>query len=67
MVIAILVYVDDIIVIGDDKVEQESFKKCMACELQVKILDKLKYFLGLEVAYSKKGTSYLKESMFWIS
>jgi len=55
IVTSLLVYVDDIIVIEDDKVERESLKKCLAKEFEIKILDKLKYFLSIEVAYSKKG------------
>ena len=51
----LLVYVDDIIVTGDDKREQQKLSECLAAEFEIKILGKLKYFLGIEVAYSKKG------------
>nr|KYP55256.1 hypothetical protein KK1_001462 [Cajanus cajan] len=51
----LLVYVDDIIVIGDDKKEQQVLSQCLAMELEIKTLGRLKYFLGIEVAHSKKG------------
>ena len=50
---ALLVYVDDIIITGDNMEEIEVLKKCLAKEFEVKDLSKLKYFLGIEVAYSK--------------
>lgn len=51
----LLVYVDDIIVTGDDKKEQQMLSQCLAKEFEIKTLGKLKYFLGIEVAHSKKG------------
>ena len=48
-----LVYVDDIIVIGNDKRERQVLKQCLAKEFEIKELKKLKYFLGIEVAHSK--------------
>ena len=51
----LMVYVDDIIVTDDDKREQQKLNECLAAEFEIKILGKLKYFLGIEVAYSKKG------------
>ena len=53
-VTALLVYVDDIIVTENDVAERESFRKRLAQEFEIKELKKLKYFLGIEVAYSKK-------------
>jgi len=46
--------VDDIIVIGDDEEEQQLFSQHLANEFEIKSLEKLKYFLGMELAYSKK-------------
>ena len=43
MVTVILVYVDDIIVIGNDLKEIEALKRCL------KEFGRLKYFLGIEV------------------
>ena len=51
----LLVYVDDIIVSGDDKKEQQMLGECLATEFEIKTLGRLKYFLGIEVAHSKKG------------
>src|SRR4030066_581160 len=51
----LLVYVDDIIVTGDDEEEQELLAQHLAKEFEIKTLGKLKYFLGIEVAHSKKG------------
>ena len=48
-------YVDDIIVSGDDKKEQQVLSECLAKEFEIKTLGRLKYFLGIEVAHSKKG------------
>jgi len=51
----LLVYVDDIIVTGDDKEEQIILSQCLATNFEIKTLGRLKYFLGIEVAHSKKG------------
>lgn len=51
----LIVYVDDIILIGDDKDEMNRLKKCMALEFDIKDLGPLRYFLGMEVARSKEG------------
>ena len=47
-------YVDDIIVTENDAAERESLKKRLAQEFEIKEFKKLKYFLGIEVAYLKK-------------
>ncbi|XP_052203079.1 uncharacterized mitochondrial protein AtMg00810-like [Diospyros lotus] len=54
-VTALLVYVDDIVVTGNDEAEQESLKQNLAKKFEIKDLGRLKYFLGNEVAYSQKG------------
>ena len=54
-VTVLLVYVDDIIVTGDDKREQQELSQCLATEFEIKTLGRLKYFLGIEVVHSKKG------------
>ena len=48
-------YVDDIIVTGNDKKEKNTLKQCLAKEFEIKDLGKLKYFLGIEVVQSKQG------------
>ncbi|GJV10853.1 putative RNA-directed DNA polymerase [Tanacetum coccineum] len=47
--IVLLVYVDDIIVTGNNVDSIESFKKFLKTKFQIKDLGKLKYFLGIEV------------------
>lgn len=49
------VYVDDIIITGDDEVEIKSLKKNLRKQFEVKDLGQLRYFLGIEIARSKKG------------
>ena len=51
----LLVYVDDIIMIGNDPKEKETLQQCLAKEFKIKDLGKLKYILGIEVAQSKEG------------
>ncbi|RDX92968.1 hypothetical protein CR513_24839, partial [Mucuna pruriens] len=51
----LLVYVDDMIVIGDYEIEKLTLKEKLATQFEMKELGKLKYFLGIEVAYSKQG------------
>ena len=48
-----MVYVDDIVVTGNDEAEQEGLKQKLAKEFKIKDLGRLKYFLEIEVAYSK--------------
>ncbi|KAK3032656.1 hypothetical protein RJ639_034922 [Escallonia herrerae] len=54
-VMALIVYVDDIIVTGNDSDEKEALRKYLAKEFKIKDLGKLKYFLGIEIARSKEG------------
>ncbi|XP_059630211.1 uncharacterized mitochondrial protein AtMg00810-like [Cornus florida] len=54
-VTVLIVYVDDIIVTGNDQAERETLKAKLATEFEIKDLGKLKYFLGIEVARSKEG------------
>ncbi|GKB88950.1 zf-CCHC domain-containing protein [Tanacetum coccineum] len=46
--IALLVYVDDIIISGNDLNEIIMFKSLLSSKFQIKDLGKLKYFLGIE-------------------
>ena len=54
-VTALIVYVNDIIMTGNDEKEKNTLKQCLAKEFEIKYLGKLKYFLGIEVARSKQG------------
>ncbi|CAH9115704.1 unnamed protein product, partial [Cuscuta europaea] len=51
----LIVYVDDIILTGNYCEEIEDLKKKLAQEFEIKDLGELKYFLGMEIARSKKG------------
>ena len=53
----LIVYVDDIILIGDNTGEVERLKKVFAIEFEEKDLGQMRYFLGMEVAISRKGIS----------
>ncbi|RVW36141.1 Retrovirus-related Pol polyprotein from transposon RE1 [Vitis vinifera] len=55
--IILIVYIDDIILTGDDTGEVERLKKVLATEFEVKDLAQMRYFLGMEVARSRKGIS----------
>ncbi|RVX07727.1 putative transposon Ty5-1 protein YCL074W [Vitis vinifera] len=53
----LIVYVDDIIVTGNDPMEMEQLKGKLAFEFETKDLRPLRYFLGMEVARNKSGIS----------
>jgi len=55
--IALLVYVDDIVVASDNSAEVSKFIKLLNDRFQLKDLGQLKYFLGLEIARSELGIS----------
>lgn len=52
---ALIVYVDDIVMTKNDPVEISSLKLFLGKEFEIKDLGSLHYFLGIEVARSKKG------------
>lgn len=49
----VLVYVDDIVVKGNDGEEINKLKEFLSTEFEIKQLGLLKHFLGIEVAKSK--------------
>src|SRR5258707_13654314 len=53
--ILLIVYVDDIIITGDNKKGIDDLKLFLQRQFHTKDLGKLRYFLGIEVARSKEG------------
>ncbi|XP_019199893.1 PREDICTED: uncharacterized protein LOC109193507 [Ipomoea nil] len=53
--VLLIVYVDDIVITGSDASGIEALKSFLGSEFHTKDLGVLKYFLGIEVARSKKG------------
>jgi Reverse transcriptase (RNA-dependent DNA polymerase) len=53
----LIIYVDDMIITGDDQDEIDRLEKKLFEEFEMKDLDGLKYFLGIEVARTKEGIS----------
>ena len=51
----LLIYVDDIIITGNDDIERLALREHLAQEFEIKDLGKLRYFLGIEVTYSKNS------------
>jgi len=54
-VVVLLVYMDDIIVTGNDEKEKKTLRECLSKEFEIKDLGRLRYFLGIEVARSREG------------
>jgi hypothetical protein len=52
---ALLIYVDDILITGNDHASIVDTKKFLHSQFNLKDLGNLKYFLGIEVSASKKG------------
>ena len=54
-VTTLIIYVDDMIITGNDKQEISQLQDYLAIGLEMKNLGGLKYFLGIEVARSQQG------------
>lgn len=52
---SLIVYMDDIVVTGNDKEEMSKLKTYLETKFGIKDLDTLQYFKGIEVARSKQG------------
>ena len=57
------VYVDDIVIIGDDVEEIKCLKENLGRAFEVRDLGPLRYFLGIEIARSPEGMFSLKGNM----
>ena len=53
-IILLVVYIDDIVIIGSDIIGISSLKSFLHTQFHTKDLGMLKYFLGVEVTRSKK-------------
>jgi len=49
----LLVYVDDMIIASNNETQKLALKEKLAAQFEINDLGKPKYFLGIEVAYSK--------------
>ena len=55
--LALLIYVDDIIIASNDQLVVDTLKHTLNCKFKMKDLGPLRYFLGLEVARSTASIS----------
>jgi len=56
----LIVYIDDMVIAGDDEMEIGNLKERLQTEFMVKDLRELIYFLEMEVARSHKGIFILQ-------
>lgn len=49
----LVIYVDDIIVVGDSEHDKQILKEKIVAQCKMNDLGNLKYFLGIKVGYSK--------------
>jgi hypothetical protein len=61
--VVLAIYVDDIVITGDDVEEIKSLKETLGRAFEVKDLGPLRYFLGIEIARSSKGIVLSQRSM----
>jgi hypothetical protein len=54
-IVVIVIYVDDLIIIGDNNVDISDLKKLLKQKFEMKDLGELRYFLSIEVIQSPKG------------
>lgn len=62
---AILVYVDDLVLAGNDLIEITKMKQLLDDKFSIKDLGNLKFFLGFEIVRSQKESASIRESMHW--
>nr|GEW42603.1 hypothetical protein [Tanacetum cinerariifolium] len=61
-----LIYVDDVILVGNDLVKMQHTKTELNNRFSIKDLGNLKYFLGIEMARTPKGLVLTKKNTLWI-
>jgi hypothetical protein len=54
-IVIIVIYVDDLIITGDNDANTSDLKKLLKQKFEMKDLGELRYFLGIEVIRSPKG------------
>ena len=64
-IVILILYVDDMVITGSDSTAISSLKQHLQNEFGMKDLGFLRYFLGIEVAYSSRG--YLLSQQKYIS
>ena len=63
-VIVLIVYADAIILTRDNIIEIDHLKKCLVVGFKIQDLRALRYFLGMEVAQSKRGPLFHNKNIF---
>jgi len=61
----LIVYIDDIIITGDDLKERDIIRKRLSAKFKIKELGKLKYFLGIEVTHLEKKNFYPSTEVYY--
>jgi hypothetical protein len=64
-IMVITIYVDDLIVGGDNEKEVEHVKSFLKQKFDMKDLGELKFFLGIEVIRTPKGIWLYSNNMHW--
>lgn len=54
---ALLIYIDDILIIGNDSASIDALKKFSHSHFRIKYLGDIKYFLGIEVSFSRSSAT----------
>ena len=54
-IVAITIYVDDLIIVGDSAIEIDHVKGLLKQEFEMKVLGDLRYFLGIEIIRTSEG------------
>ncbi|CAH9085594.1 unnamed protein product [Cuscuta epithymum] len=65
-ILCVLIYVDDLLITGNDHGMIVDFKSYLARSFPVKDLGLMKYFLGIEVARNPTGIFCVNANMCWI-